>query len=394
MAYAIRHVTRYRYSAPIVESHLEVRMQPRSEGYQRCWDFRLRTAPPRARIDSHRDSWGTTVQLLRRPRPPHPPDDHGRGPRRVPPLAADPRTAGGRRLGRAGRDCPVPRTTGRCSPPASSPAAHTPARTFAHELDISRLNDPLTTLRELNHALFVHFDYVPRSTRVDSPIDEALESRQGVCQDFSHIMTALVRDLGIPCRYVSGYLYHEDGSSDRSARSATHAWVERASLPGLGWVGFDDLAAFEQVGDVAGIGPVDVDRVERDRDPRQHRPGHLGVERPDVLLDVLIRPNVLARPAVAAARAVEQAGVHVEADAEDEQPGADLVGPPGVLGDPHLLGLARGGEAVGEEDHVVRPRVVMEHPCVFKASLMFVLPPSRMFETNRIASSQVELLYR
>jgi transglutaminase-like putative cysteine protease len=73
---------------------------------------------------------------------------------------------------------------------------------------------------------------------VNSPIEVSLDSRQGVCQDFSHIMIAVVRNLGIPCRYVSGYLYHDQLHHDRSAEGATHAWVE-ALLPGLGWVGFD-----------------------------------------------------------------------------------------------------------------------------------------------------------
>jgi transglutaminase-like putative cysteine protease len=51
-------------------------------------------------------------------------------------------------------------------------------------------------------------------------------------------MTALIRPLGIPCRYVSGYLYHDQEHHDRSAEGATHAWVETL-LPGLGWIGFD-----------------------------------------------------------------------------------------------------------------------------------------------------------
>jgi transglutaminase-like putative cysteine protease len=73
---------------------------------------------------------------------------------------------------------------------------------------------------------------------VNSPIEASLTSRQGVCQDFAHIMIAMVRRLRIPCRYVSGYLYHSDQNKDRSADGATHAWVE-ALLPGFGWVGFD-----------------------------------------------------------------------------------------------------------------------------------------------------------
>ena len=73
---------------------------------------------------------------------------------------------------------------------------------------------------------------------MNSPIEASLTSRQGVCQDFAHIMIAMVRRLRIPCRYVSGYLYHSDQNKDRSADGATHAWVE-ALLPGFGWVGFD-----------------------------------------------------------------------------------------------------------------------------------------------------------
>jgi transglutaminase-like putative cysteine protease len=96
-------------------------------------------------------------------------------------------------------------------------------------------------LHELNERLYRYFDYVPRSTKVDSPIDHALETRKGVCQDFAHIMITLVRSkLKIPCRYVSGYLAHRptDEETDRSRASATHAWVE-VLMPHLGWVGFD-----------------------------------------------------------------------------------------------------------------------------------------------------------
>jgi len=109
---------------------------------------------------------------------------------------------------------------------------------LAAELEITRRGDPHDLLAELNTQLYERFDYVPNSTKVDSPIDDALRNRSGVCQDFAHIMIALVRQLKIPCRYVSGYLYHEDKSQDRSPAGATHAWVE-AYLGDLGWVAFD-----------------------------------------------------------------------------------------------------------------------------------------------------------
>jgi transglutaminase-like putative cysteine protease len=115
---------------------------------------------------------------------------------------------------------------------------------FGKQLGVDRPEgrDPLDLLKTINSNIYEALSYVKKSTAVDSPIEEALQSRRGVCQDFAHIMISLVRNVGIPCRYVSGYFYHGSddagNSSDRSTDGATHAWVE-AALPGLGWIGFD-----------------------------------------------------------------------------------------------------------------------------------------------------------
>ena len=119
-------------------------------------------------------------------------------------------------------------------------ATPTPAlEAFADSLDMRRRGDPLSVLHELNAKMYTDFDYRPKSTKADSPIDLALTTKAGVCQDFAHIMITLVRSrLRIPCRYVSGYLYHGAQFKDRSDDAATHAWIE-CFLPELGWVGFD-----------------------------------------------------------------------------------------------------------------------------------------------------------
>jgi len=109
---------------------------------------------------------------------------------------------------------------------------------LAKKMGVERRANPLQLMRELTSSMYHWFDYVPQSTKVDSLIDEAIASRKGVCQDFAHIMIALARLVGIPCRYVSGYLFHRSIDQDRSSDGATHAWVE-ALLPGLGWVGLD-----------------------------------------------------------------------------------------------------------------------------------------------------------
>jgi transglutaminase-like putative cysteine protease len=109
---------------------------------------------------------------------------------------------------------------------------------FAAEIDWRRRADPLSLLRELTSTIYRKFEYNQGVTEVDSSIDVALASRHGVCQDFTHIMLVLARQVGIPSRYVSGYLFHRLDENDRSDADASHAWVE-SWLPGLGWVGFD-----------------------------------------------------------------------------------------------------------------------------------------------------------
>ena len=110
---------------------------------------------------------------------------------------------------------------------------------LAARLDVRRRDDPLMVMHQLNQQIYEYFGYKPKSTKVDSPIDVALSNQTGVCQDFAHIMITLVRSkLRIPCRYVSGYLYHGESDQDRSVSSATHAWIE-VLIPQLGWVGFD-----------------------------------------------------------------------------------------------------------------------------------------------------------
>ena len=128
-------------------------------------------------------------------------------------------------------------------------AVQTPAVTLlAKQMDVARRDDPLMLVQELNTRLFEYFEYVPSHTRVDSPIDEAIVSGKGVCQDFAHTMIALLRHVGIPARYVSGFLYRGKEDHDRSTPDASHAWVE-VLLPHLNWVGFDptnDLIAYNR----------------------------------------------------------------------------------------------------------------------------------------------------
>jgi transglutaminase-like putative cysteine protease len=236
MFYSIRHLTRFRYDSPVSESLMEVRMHPRTEGIQRCLSFQL-SVDPRARVNVYRDYLGNSVHhfdvpgkhtelailaesLVEMETPAELPQ--GLGPGAWDDL--DAMVAAGdywEMLAPSFFACPSESLSD-----------------LATELKVQRRGDPLTFMRELNSAVFDWFDYVPKSTRVDSPIDHAIETGKGVCQDFAHVMIALLRHVRIPGRYVSGYVYPREEKRDRSSDGATHAWVE-ALVPGHGWVGFD-----------------------------------------------------------------------------------------------------------------------------------------------------------
>jgi len=90
-------------------------------------------------------------------------------------------------------------------------------------------------LLKLNNFLFELLEYSPESTDINTPIEEVLSIRKGVCQDYAHLFLSVCRQNKIPTRYVSGYLNQGAGFT---GTSQLHAWAE-ALIPDLGWVGFD-----------------------------------------------------------------------------------------------------------------------------------------------------------
>jgi transglutaminase-like putative cysteine protease len=237
--YAIRHVTRFGYDTPVSETLMEVRMQPRTEGSQRCLRFELGVTP-RARVLAYRDHLGNSVHHFDTPARHTQLTITARACVQLDPPTTVPATLD---LGaweeidqwaRRGEywDFTQPSRFAQWTPALCEYAA-----TF--ENGGARRSDPLTTVRTVMDAIHRDLEYVPKSTKVDSPIDVALLARRGVCQDFAHITIGVVRLLGLPCRYVSGYIAPlPDDERSLLEASATHAWVE-VMLPALGWIGVD-----------------------------------------------------------------------------------------------------------------------------------------------------------
>jgi len=116
-----------------------------------------------------------------------------------------------------------------------------PAMTeFARALVDDRM-PVLAAVHAVGAALHDTMTFDPSATEVDTPAAEAFAARQGVCQDFSHIMIACLRGLGIPAGYVSGFLrtIPPEGKERLEGADAMHAWVRAWCGSETGWVEFD-----------------------------------------------------------------------------------------------------------------------------------------------------------
>jgi transglutaminase-like putative cysteine protease len=98
----------------------------------------------------------------------------------------------------------------------------------------------LVGVRNLTGRIYKDFKYDPVATTVSTPLAEVVENRRGVCQDFAHVAIAALRSLGLPARYVSGYLrtHPAPGRTRLTGSDASHAWFS-VYCPGHGWIDFD-----------------------------------------------------------------------------------------------------------------------------------------------------------
>lgn len=93
---------------------------------------------------------------------------------------------------------------------------------------------------DLMHRIYTEFRYDPKATTITTPLERVLEDRRGVCQDFAHLQIACLRSLGLPARYVSGYLLTTPppGQPRLEGADASHAWLS-VHCPTNGWVDLD-----------------------------------------------------------------------------------------------------------------------------------------------------------
>jgi len=222
MKLEIVHQTRYRYTGPIAETVMEVRLRPMDGNGQRCVEFDLDVSSeiePR----SYRDGYGNTVHYFNLVRP------HSRlsvTSRSIVETGIEQDSDPGEvlvqdflRFRSPVKDVPGVRELASRFPVAN-PASGT-------EIELA--------LDELTLAISREFAYDRAVTNVYSDVDDVLALRSGVCQDFAHLFIAVARAMGVPARYVSGYIHDPRG---KRITGASHAWGE-AWVPGRGWIGYD-----------------------------------------------------------------------------------------------------------------------------------------------------------
>jgi transglutaminase-like putative cysteine protease len=233
--YSIQHLTRFHYASPVSESVMELRMRPAGQGSQRCLSFEL-ALEPAARVFAYQDFLGNWVHHFDLPRRHAELTIAARAQVLIDPPTLVPESIAAAAWDEVDEWAAAGRYWDFRQPSRFAEWSDA-LMAFAAPLErTARDADPLTSVRAAIGAVHGEFEYAPLSTRVDSPIDEALAARRGVCQDFTHVLLGVLRRLNLPSRYVSGYLAPVEPESE--APIATHAWAE-VRLPTLGWVGCD-----------------------------------------------------------------------------------------------------------------------------------------------------------
>ena len=234
----IRHVTQYIYAAEVRESTMELWMQPQKTARQRLVSFDVELDPP-AQLFAYADTFGNAVYHFDVPQP------HDRltiiarsAVETQSPAPMPPRLDVGE-WDRLRSDFVRGEQFDYLRPHGFAQETEALRGYMAeHNIEALRMLDPLSAVTQLSQTIYESLGYATGVTRADSPIDDVLRARKGVCQDFAHVMITICRSWGVPARYVSGYLFSEKRHHDRSEPEATSAWVE-VYLPSLRWVGFD-----------------------------------------------------------------------------------------------------------------------------------------------------------
>ncbi len=243
MNYRIVHRTLYEYAAPVTVSHHVARLEPRATAARQRGEFLLKILPQPAVRKAREDYFGNHLCFFSIQ------EVHQRleitttsrvtvNARKLPAPGDTPAWEEAAQLFRA----PVsPEVIEPYQFVFDSPQIRASAELFDYARESFGNGTPLLAgAADLTRRIFEDFKFDPRATTIATPLEEVLKKRRGVCQDFAHLGIACLRSLGLPARYVSGYLRTRppEGQPRRIGADASHAWFQ-IFCPDAGWVDFD-----------------------------------------------------------------------------------------------------------------------------------------------------------
>lgn len=218
----VTHHTGMRYSSPVEVSFNEARMAPADSNGQLLIAHEL-TVSPGARVFAYKDYWGTVVEAFDVHQPHKTLEVVSHSVVDTPGIAAPPEGVSWDLIAEAKiRDtwCEYLRWSDYVDDARKDPLR-------AEVIDLLRaLPTPREAVDEAVNSVRARIQYASGTTSVSTTAGEAWAAAQGVCQDFTHATLSLLRAIGIPARYVSGYLYPTEGEIGDTVTGESHAWIE------------------------------------------------------------------------------------------------------------------------------------------------------------------------
>ncbi|XHR29638.1 MAG: transglutaminase N-terminal domain-containing protein [Chthoniobacteraceae bacterium] len=241
--FEITHTTLYRYFSPVLSSYNLMRLTPRRDERQKCLAHTIEITPTPGAQSVHTDYFGNEVTFASLALPHQELCITSRSKVTVtPPYMPDSsetsawETVGAYCISDRSRPALEAAEFLYASPqvPIGPGFASYATPSFTPRRPI------LEAVLDLTERIFHDFTFDPTATTVATPLEEVLANRRGVCQDFAHFQIACLRSLGLPARYVSGYLetVPPPGCPKLTGADASHAWLS-FYCPGIGWIDMD-----------------------------------------------------------------------------------------------------------------------------------------------------------
>ena len=240
-AFRVRHSTRYEYSTEVAASQSVMHLTPRCTAWQDVQTAEIRSDPMFTDRDDYLDCFGNLTSYVAVNFPHR---SWAFEAESVVSVAGSPRPTTDipwRRVTELQREGQLPFYAEEMTFASANVPLDADVGAFVLDVASRKENDGCIALVEaIVRVIHEEFIFDPSATEVSTPVLEVLGQRRGVCQDFAHLAIACLRSLGLPARYVSGYLETEPppGMAKLVGADASHAWIS-VFIPGFGWLDAD-----------------------------------------------------------------------------------------------------------------------------------------------------------